>query len=106
MRIVAQRGRRNTWDETETAFTLLELLVVIAIIGVLVSLLLPTLSRAKLQARDRLCLNNFRQLAAAHRSYLEDYGRFPPAVIRETNPPTQLLTNKSVFAALGGGQPR
>jgi prepilin-type N-terminal cleavage/methylation domain-containing protein len=87
------------------AFTLLELLVVIAIIGVLASLLLPSLSQAKIRTRDTQCLNNFRQIGIAHKLYHDEYGHYAPGGIRETNPPTQLLTNKSVFAAIGGINP-
>ena len=87
------------------AFTLLELLVVIAIIGVLVSMLLPALSQAKIRARDTQCLGNFKQIGIAHRLYLDEYGHYAPSGIRETNPPTQLITNKSVFAAIGGINP-
>jgi len=41
-------------------FTLLELLVVIAVIGLLVSILLPSMSAARERARRVTCLNNLR----------------------------------------------
>ena len=52
-----------------TGFTLVELLVVIGIIAVLISLLLPSLNKAKEAANRAKCLANLRQLGHAMRFY-------------------------------------
>jgi prepilin-type N-terminal cleavage/methylation domain-containing protein/prepilin-type processing-associated H-X9-DG protein len=56
----------------KSAFTLVELLTVIAIVGILVSLLLPVLSRSKAAARRVHCAGNLRQLGLAGQMYWDD----------------------------------
>jgi prepilin-type N-terminal cleavage/methylation domain-containing protein len=64
------RGKRG--------FTLIELLVVIAIIAILASLLLPGLTRAKLQAIKTQCLNNEKQQIIALTMYAGDCKDYLP----------------------------
>ena len=53
-------------------FTLIELLIVIAIIGILLTLLLPSLGKARNKAKTALCLSNLRQTAVLHMRYSKE----------------------------------
>jgi prepilin-type N-terminal cleavage/methylation domain-containing protein len=70
-RLTARRG-----------FTLIELLVVVAIIALLISILLPSLSKARQQARTTLCGSRLSQMVKAMLIYCEDYSETPPFILK------------------------
>ena len=59
-------------------FTLMELLIVIAIIGILLTLLLPSLGKARQRAKNAICLSNTQMIATAGTLYsTHNNSRFP-----------------------------
>ena len=64
--------------KTQKGFTLIELLVVIAIIGILASMLLPALARAKAKANRMKCVSNLKNVQTAMLGFSQDNsGRLP-----------------------------
>ncbi len=67
-------------SRTSSAFTLVELLVVIGIIAVLISILLPAISKARESSRITQCLSNIRQIGLTTIMYInENRGLLPDA---------------------------
>ena len=88
------RPRRNRSSAmppvTRSGFTLAELLIVIAIIGVLISILLPTLGAARRSANSAKCLAALRDMGLAFQQYaMENKRAFP--VVEYSPPASQLL---------------
>ena len=78
----------------KAAFTLVELLVVIGIIALLVSILLPALSRARRSAMTVQCASNMKQLAQAMLMYIQDNkGVLPPAVVNRSSAAPMMYPN-------------
>jgi prepilin-type N-terminal cleavage/methylation domain-containing protein len=67
------------------AFTLIELLVVIAIIALLVTILMPTLTRAKELARRVVCAGNLRVMGGACLTFAGDHGMLLPMSFHGAN---------------------
>jgi prepilin-type N-terminal cleavage/methylation domain-containing protein/prepilin-type processing-associated H-X9-DG protein len=82
------RRTKTPRREESRGFTLVELLVVIGIIAVLISVLLPALSRARRQAARVQCMNTMRQLAVANVQYANDWKEwYVPAWQRRSGAP-------------------
>lgn len=69
------------------AFTLLELLVVISILGLLLSILLPSLSAARRRAKASVCISHLKGIGHGFAIYLnENEDKFPPVRIEMSSP--------------------
>ncbi len=82
-----QVRRRSGRHRSRRGFTLIEMLVVISIIAVLVSLLLPTLGRAREESRKVLCMSNLREVGSAVSSYLTEYDNLPWTYLSSSGSP-------------------
>lgn len=74
-------------------FTLIELLVVIAIISILATILLPSLNKAKMLAKNAACKSNLHSLSLALVMYEQDNNRMlePLNVLNASNPNAKTL---------------
>jgi len=66
-------------SRTNRAFTLIELLVVVAVIGILASLLMPTIIRSMRKASAAACTSNLKQLHAGILYYVKEFELLPAA---------------------------
>ena len=67
----------SSFRPARRGFTLIELLVVIAIIAILAAMLLPVLSKVKVQAQVTKARTETQAIATAIEAYDSDYSRFP-----------------------------
>jgi prepilin-type N-terminal cleavage/methylation domain-containing protein len=64
--------------KNDRKFTLIELLVVVAIIGILASILAPSLAKARFHSKFAVCKSNLRQITTGIILYTVDYNDFYP----------------------------
>jgi prepilin-type N-terminal cleavage/methylation domain-containing protein/prepilin-type processing-associated H-X9-DG protein len=71
-------GAFMTQVRSRRGFTLVELLVVIGIIAMLISILLPSLRKARMAAQEVQCLSNLRQIGMGVQTYADqNHGELP-----------------------------
>ena len=70
-----------------SAFTILELLTVVAILGLLVSILLPSLTAARRSAKANVCISHLKGIGNAFTIYLnENEDKLPPHRLESVPP--------------------
>ena len=79
-------------------FTLIELLVVVSIIALLISILVPTLRRAREQAKGTVCTSNLRVVGQGMAAYVQNHA--------DVLPPGRLprIDDCNAFAVVRGGR--
>jgi prepilin-type N-terminal cleavage/methylation domain-containing protein/prepilin-type processing-associated H-X9-DG protein len=79
------------------AFTLIELLVVISIIALLLSILMPSLNKAREQARRIICINNTKTIGTADLIYSQESKDYHVPALNGLSPKNPLWFQNDLF---------
>ena len=107
--LAAVSGRRtaNHAASRRGAFSLVELLVVIGVIAVVLSILIPVVSKARAASRSVNCLAHLRQLNVAFHLFAERHGsKLPDPTITKVSWESSLLpfVNKTMYECPADGE--
>src|SRR5688572_25109737 len=97
--LLKRNRTRHARRRRHAAWTLVELLVTLAIIGLLLAILLPSLSRARSRARVLQCQAQLRQIGAALQLYVNhNRGRYPASPALPSVNPSALAPVTTLLA--------
>lgn len=81
-KVIKEEKYMGIWRKKIKGFTLIEIMIVIGIISVLLTVLIPSLQRARSQAKLSVCIETIKNTATAIESYsMERDNQGPPATI-------------------------
>ncbi len=93
----SQTGGESGVMKNARAFTLIEILVVVAIIGLLISIVMPSLAAARRTSKKTKCAHNLHQIGVGMEAYLNVSRDIFPAM-------ASLPSNESNVALIEGGR--
>lgn len=102
MRLKTSQRRKSTHDRRR-GVTLLELLVVASVMSLLMTLMLPSFTKAREQARRTICVANLKQIGAGVFNYALDHKDHGPSIMDPmgTTAPRTLLSRAGKYVNLG-----
>ena len=91
-------------------FTLIELMISIAVIGILASMLMPSLHKTREKGFSTVCINNLKQMQYACTIYVDDNDgllarKYAGGVIGEGNTEQKIMNTSLIFPYLNTTKP-